>query len=99
VAEDAALDDHLLHLYSVRPMGALNLVALVPALWRGEQRKSNKVDALDGTAFEIRTERPMKVIADGEFTTHTPARFRLVPDALSVFAPGEPVRGSNDAAG
>ena len=73
-------------------------MALVPVLRRGAQRTSNKVDALEGTAFEIRTERPMRVIADGELTTHTPARFSLVPDALSVFAPGEPVRGSDNAA-
>jgi YegS/Rv2252/BmrU family lipid kinase len=99
VADDAALDDHLLHLYSVRPVSALRLVTLIPALRRGEQRSSDKVDALDGTEFEIRTERPMKVIADGELTTHTPARFRLVANALSVFAPGEPVRGSDDATG
>jgi diacylglycerol kinase (ATP) len=99
VAENAALDDHLLHLYSVRPVGVLGLLGLVPALLRGEQGASDKVDTLDALAFEIRTERPMKIVADGELTTHTPARFRLVPDALSVFAPGQPVRGSHDAQG
>jgi YegS/Rv2252/BmrU family lipid kinase len=93
VAQDAALDDHLLHLYSVRPVGILGLLGVVPALLRGEQRASDKVDTLDALALEIRTEKPMKVIADGELTTHTPARFRLLPGALSVFAPGAPVRG------
>jgi YegS/Rv2252/BmrU family lipid kinase len=99
VAENAALDDHLLHLYSVRPVGVMGLLGVLPVLRRGEQRASEKVDTLDALAFEIRTERPMRIIADGELTTHTPARFRLLPDALSVFAPGQPVRGSDDAAG
>jgi diacylglycerol kinase family enzyme len=36
---------------------------------------------------EIRTRRPRPVNADGELVTHTPARFRVLPGAVTVFAP------------
>lgn len=40
-----------------------------------------------GPAIWIRTERPMRVRLDGEVAAWTPVLFRLVPRALSVFAP------------
>lgn len=90
VAEHASISDHMLHLYSLQPMSIWKLLALIPALRQGRQHRSDRVDTLDGKEIEIRTEHPMRVIADGEFSTHTPARIRLLPDALSVFTPMAP---------
>lgn len=89
-AGHAFIDDHQLHLYSVQPVSLWQLVGLIPALLRGEQRSAAHVDTLDARELEIRTAHPMRIIADGEFTTHTPAAFRVVPEALSVFTPEMP---------
>ncbi len=42
---------------------------------------------LAGTAFEIRTRKTRSVNTDGEITTTTPARFRVLPGAIEVFVP------------
>jgi hypothetical protein len=36
---------------------------------------------------EIRTRRPRTVNTDGELATETPAKFKIVPQAISVFVP------------
>jgi diacylglycerol kinase family enzyme len=38
---------------------------------------------------EIRTGRPKKINTDGEITTETPATFRVLQKAVSVFTPAE----------
>lgn len=87
VASDASIDDHLLHLYSVRPLSSWRLLTLVPALRRGRQEQAPDIDTAAAPEIEIRTRRRMRIIADGEPVAHTPARFRLLPQALSVFTP------------
>jgi diacylglycerol kinase family enzyme len=37
--------------------------------------------------FDIETRRPMPINTDGEIVTATPARFRVLPAAVTVFAP------------
>jgi len=46
---------------------------------------------------EIRTQRPRSVNTDGEITTETPARFKVISQAISVFAPLQtPVQDERD---
>jgi diacylglycerol kinase (ATP) len=37
--------------------------------------------------FDVETRRPMAVNTDGEIVTATPAHFRVLPAAVTVFAP------------
>ena len=39
------------------------------------------------TELLVRTRRPKRVNADGEIVTRTPARFRVRPRAVRVYAP------------
>lgn len=88
-APDAAIDDGRLDLWSLRPMGPWRLMALLPALRRGEHGRAPEVDAMRGEAIEVETNVPMPINTDGEVTTQTPARFEVAHGALQVFAPLE----------
>lgn len=87
LSEDAAIDDEKLDIYVIKPMRWWSLLALFPALRRGRLRGREAVSVMHGREIEIRTRRPMPVNTDGEVTTSTPARFEVVPKALSVFVP------------
>jgi diacylglycerol kinase (ATP) len=87
VAEDARPDDGVLHVYSLEVRHWWQLVALLPWLRRGTQGQWREVRAFRTTELMLRTRKPRPVNTDGELTTHTPARFRVHPAALRVFAP------------
>ncbi|WP_218080439.1 lipid kinase [Anthocerotibacter panamensis] len=88
VVHDAAIDDQRLDLYSLECQDWWQVLTLLPALARGEQGNSPLVSALQGQEIEIITPRPRRISTDGEFTTMTPARFRVIPLALTAFVPG-----------
>lgn len=87
IAEDARIDDHRLDLYSIPPQSLWRLLRLAPALRRGTHGRREDVFLMSGEDFEIRTRHRMPVTTDGEISTHTPARFHLVPDAVEVLVP------------
>jgi diacylglycerol kinase family enzyme len=87
VDERAEIDDHLLHLYALRPRPLWRLAARALAFRRGQHDDPGAVEALAGRTFEVVTDRPMRVNTDGEITTRTPARFSVVPAALEVLVP------------
>ncbi len=89
VAEDAAIDDQRLDLYSLEIDHWWQLLPLLPAMRRGTLAGSPRVRTLHGREFEVRPRRARPVNTDGEITTRTPAHFRVVPEALSVFIPRE----------
>ena len=87
VADDAAIDDARLDLYSLEVRHWLELVALVPALRRGRHGSKESVETLRATEFKITTVVPRDINVDGEICLQTPARFRVVPRALEVLVP------------
>jgi YegS/Rv2252/BmrU family lipid kinase len=87
VAEDAAIDDGLLNLYSVEVDHWWKVFWLTPTLMRGTQERSAWVRTLRGSSFEILTRRRRPVNADGEMSTYSPVKFTVVPKAVKVFVP------------
>jgi YegS/Rv2252/BmrU family lipid kinase len=89
VDEAASIEDGVLHLVSLEIERWWQIVPLVPRLWRGTLRGSSHVRTLRGREFEVRPakKRKMFVMADGEVSGRAPAHFRIVPRALSVYAP------------
>ena len=85
VAEDAAIDDQRLDLYSVKTQHWWELLALLPAIVQG--KKAPGVLTLQGKEINIYTKEPAWIDTDGELTTTTPAQFRVIPQALPVFVP------------
>jgi diacylglycerol kinase (ATP) len=53
----------------------------------GHHRDLDSVLVLRGRKIEIQTRRSKSVTTDGELSTRTPARFEVVPKALSVYVP------------
>jgi YegS/Rv2252/BmrU family lipid kinase len=88
LAEECAIDDGRLDLYSVRPRPLLRLLAVALAVRRGTQAQlGSGVDTASGSEFEISTTPRVRVSLDGELALETPVRFRLAAHALTVFAP------------
>lgn len=91
VADDAAINDERLDLYSLEYHHWWQIFVLLPAMWRGRQANLQGVRTLQGKEFEIYTRKPQPINADGEIVTYTPAKFHVVPKALEVFVPDFPV--------
>lgn len=89
IDEAATIDDGVLDLVSLEVDRWWQLVGLVPAMRRGTLWRGKRVRTLRGREFEIIPvkKRRKKVAADGEVSGRTPALIRVVPRALSVFAP------------
>lgn len=85
VHEQASIDSGVLSLYSIRPLRAWDLLLLAPLLRKGRQHIDERVYCATGQDIHISTgSRKMKVHADGEALTQTPAHFRINPAALEV---------------
>ncbi len=87
IAADATIDDRRLDLYSLEIRHWWQILALLPAMWRGEHAKWPGVRALQGQEFEVYTRKKSAINTDGELTERSPARFCVIPGALAVFVP------------
>ncbi|MFC3080605.1 lipid kinase [Phenylobacterium terrae] len=87
VVNDAKIDDGHLDLYSLEVGDAWKLALMAPWFRRGVHGAWREVRADRGKAFEVRTTRPRPVNLDGELVTYTPVTFRVLRDAVQVYAP------------
>ncbi|BAZ39785.1 diacylglycerol kinase catalytic region [Calothrix sp. NIES-4101] len=87
VVHDATIDDQRLDLYSVEIQHWWQIIPLLPAMRNGRHIHWREVRALQGQDIEIFTRKPRPINTDGEITTYTPARFRVIPQALKVLVP------------
>lgn len=91
VEHTARIDDHHLDLYSLEFSGVWKLALMLYDFKVGRHGLWREVRTARATEFEIRTRRPRPINTDGELVTFTPARFRVLPLAVTVFAPAAPV--------
>jgi len=89
VAADAAIDDQRLDLYSLETKQWWQILALLPTMRRGNHAVLPGVRVLQGQEITITTFKPRPINTDGEITTSTPAKFSVVPKAISVLVPPE----------
>lgn len=93
VDEGASVDDGRLNVYSMDLRGWWEWPLLYPSFRAGRQGRWKNVHTWTCTEAEIVTRRPRPVNTDGELTTHTPARFRLLRRAVAVVCPAEEAEG------
>lgn len=94
----AAIDDQRLDFYSIAPRRLWQWPLFLTAFRRGSHRNLVGVRAFDTPGpLDIRTNPPISINTDGEITTATPARFTLLPRALSVFVPADSPPGGHPA--
>jgi YegS/Rv2252/BmrU family lipid kinase len=86
IAQDAAIDDRRLDLYSLEIKRWWQIFPLLWTLPQGNQGLLPWVRSLSGEAIEIYTRKSYDINTDGELTVATPATFRVLPKALGVFA-------------
>lgn len=96
VANDAAINDQRLDLYSLECQHWWQLLLWLPAMRVGTHSGWDGVRTLNGKEFMISTSKPLSINADGEIVTQTPAKFRLVPKAIAVFVPKLPAISSDN---
>jgi diacylglycerol kinase (ATP) len=80
-------DDGSFYVYSLEVRRWWQLLALFPALRSGTHGEWDEVRTFRTTELIIRTRRRRSVNTDGELKTETPARFRLLRQAIAVYAP------------
>jgi diacylglycerol kinase (ATP) len=85
VAPDAAINDGRLDLYSLGLEHWWQMLALLPLFHRGHHALTPWSDAWQGQEFYVKTRRPRPICTDGELATSTPAHFRVLPQALTIF--------------
>ena len=100
VREDAEIDDHRLHCYNLKPQTLWELLKAAPAIFKGTFEDPKRVWLTDGSRFEVATNRPKEIFADGEMKAYTPARFSMEEALLPVFVlPRQIEMGQTNAAG
>jgi YegS/Rv2252/BmrU family lipid kinase len=87
VEESATIDDGHLDLYSLEVDRVWKLLLMAKAFREGRHGLWEEVRATKGEHFELRTRHPRPINTDGELVTFTPARFNLLPKAITVFTP------------
>lgn len=87
IAEDAAIDDQRLDLYSLELQHWWQIFPLIWKLPKGEHAMLHYVRGITGEEIEIYTRKPYDINTDGEITTITPAKFKVIPRALGVMTP------------
>lgn len=87
VVHDASIDDQRLDLYSLEIKHWWEIIPLLPVIRQGRHINRQNVRALSGTEIEVYTHKPRPINTDGEITTYTPAKFRVIPKAIAVLVP------------
>ncbi|BAQ64785.1 lipid kinase [Geminocystis sp. NIES-3709] len=85
IANDAAIDDQRLDLYSIELEHWWQIFPLIWHLPKGEHHQLNWVRSIEGKLIEVYTHDSYNINTDGEITTITPAKFKVIPHALKVF--------------
>ena len=87
VDESAEPDDGLLNVYSVEISHWMQLARIYPAFRAGQHATRPEIRSFPCREVEIRTRRPRSINTDGEVTERTPARFKVIPGAVTILAP------------
>lgn len=87
IANDAAIDDQRLDLYSIELNHWWQIFPLIWHLPKGQHDQLNSVKSMAGKTIEVYTKKSYNINTDGEITSITPAKFKVIPHALQVFVP------------
>ena len=87
IDERCTIDNGRLSLFSLKPQSVWGLLTLAPLLRDGKQYQAQRTFTASGKQIEVFTRKPREIHADGEPVSHTPAKFKVIPQALQVIAP------------
>lgn len=93
VGREASLTGDALLCHVVEHQPLWNMLAKIPAFYRGTLKGKSNVLFIRGGSFTIETDPCREIMADGEIVCQTPAEFGFVSRALKVYVPVEVKRG------
>ena len=83
-APNADISDGLFDVLIVDDISKPDLLWSLPRLYRGTHLTHPRVTMKRAREVEVRSEKPMHLQADGELLGRVPARFRILPSALTI---------------
>jgi len=95
ISAEASIDDGWLRAYCIETIDAGKMARLFMALRRGALAQHSEIRTLRGKEIEVITRRPQRINVDGELIGETPAKFKVLPNALEVFVPETIPRNPN----
>jgi YegS/Rv2252/BmrU family lipid kinase len=84
IAPDATPDDGLFDVVIAGDVGKLELLKLVPSVYKGTHLSHPKASVYRSSAVHVESAERMVLQADGEYVGEAPVTFRLLPGALTV---------------
>ena len=84
IAPQAVLDDGQLDACVIAGLDRLKLFCLFPTVYFGGHLHIREVKYFQASRFQVETETPFDVYADGEYVCRTPVEIRVAPKALRV---------------
>jgi diacylglycerol kinase (ATP) len=87
IAPRADITDGLLDACLVGELSKAKLLRLFPSVYGGNHLKFPEVEYFQCSRFQLTTQQPTDVYADGEFVCQTPVEISVVPRALLVIMP------------
>lgn len=90
LAPEAKTDDGLLDLVILEDLHFVEVLTLIPALWRTGQLRTHRVRHFGVKTVRIETESPRHFHGDGEILGTTPVDISVVPRAVRVLCPTQP---------
>jgi diacylglycerol kinase (ATP) len=83
---DGLLDACLIACFA-GPLSKAKLLRLFPIVYSGKHLSFSEVEYFQGSRFQLTTQQPVDVYADGEFVCQTPVEISVAPHALRVIIP------------
>lgn len=88
IAPQAGMADGLLDACLVGKLSKAKLLRLFPSVYSGNHLAFPEVEYFQCPRFQLTTQRPIDIYADGEFVCQTPVEIGVAPRALRVIVPG-----------
>lgn len=84
VAPDAAIDDGKLNLLMVKPMNKLSLLITLPQFINRFPRNHKKIKSIECSTVELKTDEPVYIHVDGEFSGNQVRHIKLLVKKQSL---------------
>ena len=90
IAPHARVDDGLMDVVLVQPMGRVQLLCKLPQVFRGTHLELPQVLTWQAREVTIEGEGRLPVMIDGDLRTETPLHVRVAPGAVPFWLPDKP---------
>lgn len=87
VAPDARIDDGLLDIVIVEPLGRLDFLRTLPKVFKGTHLQHPAVSCRRGREIVVESDEPVPALVDGDVRAQTPLQVTVAPGAVKLWLP------------